>query len=189
VITISDEEDLRQVERGNLRPCARDVDERLDGLRFIEVKANHGVFFTASPSYHIRICQDLARGVSQRGRWPALRFPEYQLSVAKPLPSRKRFPCLVGSPLNAWPGGRQSEITHGPAARRVPLTCSENQRTGGVRDGGGTGLRAGTLAGDGGGVGVLSIAPCWIASSLVISAASLSMLCRTTARPRDTAAS
>ena len=72
-----------------------------------------------------------------------------------------------------------------------PRDRSKDQRTGAARAGGvcGAGLRAGTPAGDGGGAEVLSRAPCWVDCSLAISAASLSMLCRTTARPRDTAAS
>src|SRR6266436_5599950 len=86
-----------------------------------------------------------------------------------------------------------SGIPHGPAALRCsPQTRSEDQRTGGARAGGGVsgaGLRAGTAAGDGGGAEVLSGAPCAAACSLVISAASLSTLCRTTARPRDIATS
>src|ERR1700719_3962239 len=78
---------------------------------------------------------------------------------------------------------------HGHKTGASPPTRSEDQRTDGARDGGGTGLRAGTPAGDGGGAEVLSRAPCWVACSLVTSAASLSTLCRTTARPRDIAAS
>src|SRR5262249_6691685 len=41
VITIGDEDDLRQVKRRYLRPCVRDVHERLDRLGFIEVETDH----------------------------------------------------------------------------------------------------------------------------------------------------
>ena len=66
------------------------------------------------------------------------------------------------------------------------------QRAGGARTGGGdcgTGLRTGAAAGEGGDAEVLSTAPCWIAWSLVISAASLSTSCRIAAIPRDIATS
>jgi hypothetical protein len=63
-----------------------------------------------------------------------------------------------------------------------------NQRTGGPRAGGG-GWDASLRAGAGGDVEVLSSAPCWIAWSLVMSAASLSTFCRIPARLRDTATS
>src|SRR6266446_10048362 len=67
-----------------------------------------------------------------------------------------------------------------------------DQRAGGARTGGGgcdTGLRPGATAGEGGDAEVLSTVPCWIAWSLVISAASLSTSCRIPASPREIATS
>src|SRR5260221_8856233 len=95
--------------------------------------------------------------------------------------------CAVSSacPLGALLASGSS--LHGHKTGASPPTRSEDQRTGGARDG--AGFPPGTPAGDGGGAEVLSRAPCWVVCSLVTSAASLSTLCRTTARPRDIAAS
>jgi hypothetical protein len=99
---------------------------------------------------------------------------------------RRRARAEARADVRAVPG--EDARTARIGETRAPSRGSEDQRTGAACDGRSAGLRAGVATGRGGGVEILSRMSCSAACSLVISAVSLSTLCRIKSRPAGDAA-